>query len=283
MKPSPSMTRKARHILFAIAVLIFLFIGYIAILYAQGYKYSLNKGRFIRTGAIYLKSNTNARIYIDDKLVGETSFLGNTFSKSGLLPKQYTIRLTRDGYTSWQKKIIVQEGFVSDFSNILIVPESEEEITGIVAEVDSFFYSTPISSLSIALSKSPTPKSAKTLSLGPMSSPEPYYIKNKVLYRNQGTTNQPEIIVKNVSGFILDDDNEQIAWWNENNELWAMWLKVTDDQPRHKQGDVELITRFSTRIKNIAWFRSSHHIAVDSLGYKIVELDTRGGINIIKL
>lgn len=276
------MTRKTRRILFVTAVLTFVFVGYIAVLYAQGYKYSLNKGRFIRTGAIYLKSNTSARIYIDDKLVGETSFLGNTFSKSDLLPKQYAVRATRDGHTSWQKKIIVQEGFVSDFSKILIVPESENEIAGIIAEVDSLFYPTPTPSLSISPLKSSAPKPTKTSSPNPTPPQEkPYYTKNKILY--QTTSNRPEIVANNVSGFILDEDNNKIAWWNGNNELWVIWLKETDDQPSHKQGDIELITRFSTHIKNVAWFRGNDHIVVDSLGYKIIELDTRGGINIIKL
>ena len=277
------MTRRARRILFIISATIFLFVGYIAVLYAQGYKYSFSDGRFTRTGAIYLKSNTDAKIYINDRLVGTTSFLGNTFSKSGLLPKQYAVRVIRDGYTSWQKKVTVQEGFVSDFENVLILPESEDETSKIIAEIDSSLYPTQTPSPSISLLKSPTPtpKPAQTPYLKPAPSLEPYYIKNKILYHV--ISDKPEIITKNVSSFILDDDESRIAWWNENNELWVMWLKDTDYQPHHKQGDIELITRFSTRIKNIAWFRGNNHIVVASLGYKIVELDTRGGINIIKL
>jgi len=85
-----------------------------------------------------------------------------------------------------------------------------------------------------------------------------------------------------VSGFVLSNDGKKIAWWNDN-ELWVMWLNDMDYQPYKKSGEKELITRFSTKIKNAAWFRDNDHIVVDSDGYKVVEIDKRGGLNIVEV
>ena len=266
------MKRRTRRILFISAIAIFILCSYVAILYAQGYKYSFRDNKFVRTGAIYLDVNTSAKVYFNDKLVGSTSFIGNAFSKGGLLPGQYMIRITRDGYTTWQKKTIVEEGFVIDFPKVMILPENEEERAKLIVEIEGLLNSAKPE-------LSPTPK-IKIPSPTPNFN-APFYLKDKILYKNEES--QKEIIDRNVQGFVVSQNESRIAWWNNNNEIWVMWLRDTGYQPYHKDADKELLTRFSTKIKNIGWFRDEDHIVVDSLGYKIVELDTRGGINIIKL
>jgi hypothetical protein len=63
------------------------------------------------------------------------------------------------------------------------------------------------------------------------------------------------------------------------------WIRNTDYQPFRAEGDTELITRFSTSIVRAGWFRDNDHIVVDlgNAAYRILEADTRGGINIIKI
>ena len=92
----------------------------------------------------------------------------------------------------------------------------------------------------------------------------------------------PEKIAENVKGFALSKDKNKLAWWTSN-EVWVMWLNDANYQPYHKKGDKELITRFSTQIKKAAWFRDEDHLIIDSNGYKVLEIDTRGGINIIEI
>ena len=83
------MTKKTKRVLFYAAVAVFLFLSYIAVLYAQGYKFSFDDFRFYRTGSMYVKANSDAKIYLDDKLIGATSFLGNSKNINGLLPGIY--------------------------------------------------------------------------------------------------------------------------------------------------------------------------------------------------
>ncbi len=266
------MKRQTRRILFYTSIVLFMFFGYIAILYAQGYKYSFKDNRFVRTGAISLKVNTGASIYFNDKLVGDTSFITDAFSKGSLLPGRYTIKVSREGYTTWQKKAVVEEGYLTDFPKIMILSESEEEVGKIIQEASA----TPTITPKPSKTPIPPPAGGSTPKIT-----EPYYLKNKILYKNNDV--EPEIVAKNVLGFVLSKNEGIIGWWNNNNEVWVMWLKNTDYQPYHQTGDQELVTRFSTKIKNVSWFKDEDHVLVDSLGYKIVEIDTRGGVNIIKL
>ena len=116
-----------------------------------------------------------------------------------------------------------------------------------------------------------------------------FYIKNGVLFKNM-ENGETERLAYIVTGFALSSDGNKIAWWNSN-ELWVMWISDTDYQPYHKAGDKDLIIKFSVKIKNAAWFRDSDHVVVDSVsslqvdsgGYKVVEIDKRGGLNIIEI
>ena len=250
------MTKATKRWLFYSAAVIFAFLSYVAILYAQGYKYNFSGLRFFRTGAIYVKTNEDAKVYLDDKYLNSTSFFGNSYTVKGLLPRQHTIRMQKDGFSSWEKKVAVQEGLVSEYSKVLLLPGSGDALDIVKDEI-------------------------KTLLILPAPAPAEYfYTKNGVLTRN--IDGELEKLAYLVSGFVLSNDGKKIAWWNDN-ELWVMWLNDMDYQPYKKSGEKELITRFSTKIKNAAWFRDNDHIVVDSDGYKVVEIDKRGGLNIVEV
>lgn len=286
------MTKRTKRVLFYSAVVIFALLSYVIILYAQGYKYSFSETKFFRTGSIYIKANEDAKVYMDDKFLSSTSFLGNSYTISGLLPRQYTVRLQRDNFSSWQKKISVEEGLVNDFSRILLLPKSGDGAMTLKQEVTDLLYPTLKPTLAPSLSPKPTskPLPSKSPTHSPSSvSTDPFYLKNGVLFKNM-ENGETERLAYLVTGFSISSDNKKIAWWNSN-ELWVMWLSDTDYQPYHKAGDKDLITRFSIKIKNAAWFRDSDHLVVDSgpsassgqAGYKVVEIDKRGGLNIIEI
>lgn len=290
------MTKRTKRMLFYSAVVIFALSSYIIILYAQGYKYSFSEAKFFRTGAIFVKANEDAKVYLDDKFLNSTSFFGNSYTISGLLPGQYTVRLQRDNFSSWQKKVSVEEGLVNDFSRILLLPKSGDEAVALKQEITDLLYPTPkptpgsTNSPKATSSPSVKPTSKPSSSKTPVPSPtpppaggltEPFYIKNGVLFKSM-ENGETERLAYLVTGFVLSPDSRKISWWNEN-ELWIMWLSGTDYQPYHKAGDKELLTRFSIKIKNAAWFRNSDHLVVDSNGYKVVEIDKRGGLNIIEI
>jgi hypothetical protein len=261
---------------------------YVAVVYAQGYKYSFKDKQFLHTGAIQIKVNDDAKVFLNDELDGSTSFLGNSHTIDGLLPGFYTIRLEREGFTDWEKSVEVQEGLITDFPKILILATSEVEAPKILDEIGVIMASDEIVVASGSI-VTPTPKPITkpspsvlpTPSISATPLPDSLFIlENKVLYLN--TDNALKVFATNVSGFHLSENNNKILWWNDR-DLWVGWLADTDYQPYKKNGDRELITHFASPIKKAAWFRDEDHIVVDSNGYKVVEIDKRGGQNIIRL
>ena len=102
----------------------------------------------------------------------------------------------------------------------------------------------------------------------------------------------PPDIIKSAKGFMLSENENKIAWWTSN-EIWVLWLTDQNYQPFHKKGDEELITRLSTTIQNVIWFRGENHLVFelerfDSKNrpysiYQVIEINKMGGANIIEL
>ncbi|GIW62839.1 MAG: hypothetical protein KatS3mg090_0665 [Patescibacteria group bacterium] len=86
--------------LFLIALLSFVF-------FAKGYRFDSEKVTITSTGIVSISSQPKAsKIYINDE------FKGVTDQNLNLKPGNYTIKITSDGYTSWQKNINLTEGVV---------------------------------------------------------------------------------------------------------------------------------------------------------------------------
>ena len=257
------MKRKTRRILFWAAVLIFGLASWIAVRYAQGYKYDFSASRFIRTGTISVTANTSAKVFIDDKLVGTLSYFGNHDGQSGLLPGRYDVRLVRDGYSAWSKTVQVQEGLVTDFSAVMLLPTDEASLPALRTEAAADFRT--ITAL---------PAGAKTVTGGI------WQLRGTDLWRIDGVASGSPV-ARGVLGFQALDD--RVTWFSHN-EVWVLWVRPTNDQPFRTAGQQELVTRWSVPILHAAWFRDHAHVVVDlgSQGFRVIETDTRGGTNIVR-
>lgn len=275
------MTKRTKRLLLWSTILLFCILSPIIIFYAQGYKYSFRDGTFYLTGAISLKANVDARVYVDDELEGDTSFFGSSFNVGSLLPGTYKVSLQRDGYSSWRKDVTVREGLVTDFSHILLLPLEGEDGDRVIAEVEELFI--PAATPSPTASPTQTPRPRVSISPTPVVYSEPVILEKGVLYsqENQILTE----IASNVLGFEVSENGKKIAYWTSY-EVWVVWREGQQyaGQPDKER---ELVTRFSSPITGLAWFRGDNHLAVrfgkTEFRYRITEIDTRGGINIIEL
>lgn len=131
------MTKPARQRLFYLSVIVFIFLSIGVLSFAFGLTYDFENNQIIKTGSISLNANTDGQIYLDGRLAGNTSLLGDTFSKRNLLPGKYTVEIRRDNYHSWSKTMEVRAELVTDFSKILLVSQqpSEDMIIGSVSAV----------------------------------------------------------------------------------------------------------------------------------------------------
>ncbi|MEX2090585.1 MAG: hypothetical protein WD989_00425 [Candidatus Paceibacterota bacterium] len=283
------MTKKTKRALFYTAVVVFLFVSYVVVLYAQGYKYNFSKWEFERTGSVYVKANVGADVYLDGEKNGSTSFLGNSHTISGLLPGEYSVRLARDDqYSSWEKRFEVEEGFVNEFSKIVLFPTSGEGKVALEAELETMLYPpvpTPSAtasgpSASPTATPKPTPKTAPSPSATP--NPKPYYLLSKILYKNNGSENDPIQLAINVEGFSLSSNESKLVYWS-GKELWVVWLKDSNYQPNHKSGDRERIIRLARSVLKAVWYKDEDWLIVDDgKNYKLIETDTRGGVNLVE-
>jgi hypothetical protein len=283
------MHQKIRRIILLAAILIFVSVSYVVILYAQGYRYDFKAGQFIRTGAVDVKVNTQAKIFINGKLYGTTSFLSNTGSFGGLLPDTYKIEITKDGYSTWTKNITIEEGFVQHFPRVMILPNTGEDLDNLKKEITALLYP-PTPSPSPTIIKSPTasPTKKPIVSLSPSPTPTPsgpFYVEKGILYVQSLDGFEP--IAHGIDKTYLSEDKQKITWFT-GRQLWVYWLSDTNYQPVHKLGDIALIATLKTNILTANWFRDNDHIVVDvgsvqKPDYRIIELDNRGGTNIISL
>ncbi|HXV27148.1 MAG TPA: hypothetical protein VD862_03965 [Candidatus Paceibacterota bacterium] len=266
-----AISLQVRRLLFWAAVIIFGIAAYVAVLYAQGYEFSFRDRRFVRTGAVTLDANAQADVFIDGEHAGGTFLIGDTFSRGRLLPGTYEFRMERDGYSTWTKTVQVQEGLVTDFPRVLIL-QTDETIAsrsrGLIDELMEVADAVP----------SPTPTPAPSASAGAQAtpSPVPYALVRGVLTVND------ERVATGVLGYRLSGDGAKLMWFTRN-EVVVRWLTDSDEQPFRTAGDQVALLRLTTVIDGAVWWPDAYHVAVRSGStYHIVELDDRGGTNIIR-
>ena len=112
-----------------------------------------------------------------------------------------------------------------------------------------------------------------------------YYFDNNKLYRITTINNLTYIITiaDGVISFATSLDNDKIVWWNDH-ELYV-YCRNNEYYYNRLIGTSELISRFSESINSAGWFRDSDHVLVNvgTGANKLLEIDSRGGINIISL
>jgi len=87
---------------------IFLIIGVILVIYAQGKRLD-SKGKLVGVGIIQIDSTPNeAKVYLN----GEYKAKSDT-NLENLKPGSYTVKLQKDHYHTWEKLVEVKEGFVT--------------------------------------------------------------------------------------------------------------------------------------------------------------------------
>jgi hypothetical protein len=272
------MQKRTRRVLFWFAVVVFGAASVIAVVYAQGYRFDFSSGQFVRTGAVAVTVNTDATLYVNDEPVGDTtSFLSHRVGDDKLLPGTYALRVEHQGWSSWHKSVQVQEGILADFPAVMLLPADEasqpalrDEIVKALTDARTLADATP----------TPLPKPKK--STPPTVVLDGFTLRGSTLLRMD--TASGSLVAEQVLGFEPADGGNRVMWFTRN-EVWVQWFSDTNYQPFRTTGDKQLITRFSVPISRAAWFRDNDHIVVD-LGagsYRVLETDTRGGVNIIRI
>jgi len=299
------MTQRARRLLLFLAILLFALAASGILLYAWGYSFDWPEKKFVLTGGFYLKSiPKKAEVYLNNKLKTEKT---PAFIKR-LLPKEYQVKITKDGFHTWQKKLRIESKMVTEARNILLIPEHpflelvKEELPADFS-LDEFmsleksniiFY---IQEPSYILYKTDQAASFnKQISLAPLPSGHQYQIfvstnekivllneKNE-LYYFKPENKAFELLAENVQGVQFAPDNKKLLYYTSN-EIYVYYLEDILIQPNKKAYEKESITRLSQEIKKAIWYSqtNNHIIFTTDQAVKIIELDDRDYRNAFNL
>lgn len=117
------MTKRTRTILFFSFV--FLFIATIPVLtvYTQGYRLDWENRQLVKTGGMdFGVRPLGVRVFVDGEFQKETNFLFRDIIIRNILPREYDIRIEREGYSPWHKSVVVQESIVTKFVDARLFP-----------------------------------------------------------------------------------------------------------------------------------------------------------------
>jgi hypothetical protein len=271
------MKRKTRRILFYSSIFIFVILSAFVVFYALGYQYDFVQSRFFKIGSFDVKTNISAEVYVNDVLAGKTSFLGNYFSQSRLLPRAYSIRVQADNYQPWQKLIKVDAGFLTSFPKVILLPKNFQEEVVASSSVKNIIVTKFDPDNGVALIGNNQKVESINLQNGEIKP-----AKLPLILPKNNTAEQKDFIQKDGVGLTAPDGIKKVGFFN--NEIRVYWLKDSTNQPFKKAGDLVLVTRFSQPVVDVQWYKDSEHLLVSVGGIlKLIEIDDRDGINVFDI
>lgn len=124
------MIHRHRTAIFFLFVTTFFITAGSVLFYAYGYRFSPERGIFIYTGSLSLKTNIETvAIAIDGASIPEKKLgiLNNSIQIAGLNPGEHFVEVSAPGYRPWSKKIVIQSGRTTEFWNIFLTEEQYEQ------------------------------------------------------------------------------------------------------------------------------------------------------------
>ncbi|MEA2088868.1 MAG: hypothetical protein U9O55_03460 [Patescibacteria group bacterium] len=115
------MTIKIRRIIYITFIIIFIILSTAAIFYTSGYRYDFKKEKVEKKGGMILEFKPKeVKIYINNEFKQKTNFLADSFKITNLLPGEYLIKIEKDDYHYWEKKIKIESEKINFVKNIVL-------------------------------------------------------------------------------------------------------------------------------------------------------------------
>jgi PEGA domain len=106
------------------AILVFLILAPIVVLYTAGYRYNTKKMRVEKVGIIFVRSRpSGANIYLNGKKRTETT----PARLRDLLPGDYDVKISKNGYSDWEKTLPVGSELTTFAESIALFKNSVPE------------------------------------------------------------------------------------------------------------------------------------------------------------
>jgi hypothetical protein len=95
------------------------------------------------------------------------------------------------------------------------------------------------------------------------------------IYNNGEHDNYFRKIGSAIEGMYFSDDGKKLLYWSDI-EIFAYFLRDWQVQPVRAEDEVQSITRYQEKVRNVQWFKDYEHIIFSTDRYiKLIELDPR--------
>lgn len=203
------MTLRRRAVLIAAGIIIFIALGPMIVLLAQGYRYDFKNGDLTVTGTLVVKTEPRgAQVFLNGQASNDTPLV-----KRFLTPNEYLVEITKPEYRPWRKRVNVferQVSFLPDQNskiNLLLQENKVIKEFGGVADIfayeDLLFYINPQGSQIFANSFNAV--NSQLLASTTMKLASPRFVEARRLGPNA------EFILNSEQGFWFVSDDTQIV------------------------------------------------------------------------
>jgi hypothetical protein len=136
-----AMKLQTRKRIFYVFLLLFIVIGAVVVLYAEGWRINFSTLEAEKAGGIYVRSfPDNAQITLSGKSIqNQSAFLSRGTFISGLFPKTYTLTLAAAGYDAWSESAAVLPSLVTEMKYAVLVPKTAINVATSDTAVGDFF------------------------------------------------------------------------------------------------------------------------------------------------
>ncbi len=124
-----------RSWIFLFFVVLFGITASTVLFFAFGYRYSFERGIFIYSGSVTIKTiPETVSIEIDGESIPKKrlGLLNNSVHITGLMPGEHTLKLTAPDHAAWEKQVVIESGISREFWNI-ILPRTDYPLTPLSA------------------------------------------------------------------------------------------------------------------------------------------------------
>lgn len=191
-------------------VILFLITSFSVLFFSFGYRFSFDRGIFIHTGSITIKSNPkDVSIRIDGENVpsGLINIVNQSYHITGLRPGEHFLRIEADGYRPWEKKVTIQSGISTEFWNILLLREEYPATETASGRFEKFF---------------PSPEQRFLALVGDTDSGTTV----DVLEKGSGEVTR----VASMSGYRFDAGSPENIEWTEDGSNFLLPLRTGEDK-----------------------------------------------------
>ncbi|MFA5986163.1 MAG: hypothetical protein WC819_02325 [Parcubacteria group bacterium] len=107
-----------------------------------GYRHDFAQKIFVHTGSITVKANPKTiSVYVDDRAPQSKliNVINDSYYISGIRPKTHTLKVSAEGFRTWEKSAIVHSGLSTEFWNITLLRNAYEPTSYAISDIDQFF------------------------------------------------------------------------------------------------------------------------------------------------